>query len=213
MRPIGGVSHQPIVPVPISLSSGFSPPSSKGSPERLFQESAAIGVLHSAPPFVLRWSLRSDFRLSVRSVALDFTRHALPPATVDDMDSMINVVLAHNLAYAATQVMKYSTTGSRRVQRFDELEHTHSVLSASEAGLQGEAASLGANVQRLEGEKKSLVSEKLVLEDVHSALEGQEESLTQANEGLMIQNESQEQDFVDSKRELEVLRDDHNWIL
>ncbi|CAH1433873.1 unnamed protein product [Lactuca virosa] len=47
---IGGASHQPFVPVPISLSPGFSPSSLKGSPERLFQESAAIGVLHSAPP-------------------------------------------------------------------------------------------------------------------------------------------------------------------
>lgn len=121
--------------MPISLSPGFSPPASKGSPERLFQEFAVVWVLHSAPPFVLAWSLRSESHLSVRSVALDFTRHDLPPATVVDMDSMSNTVLAHNLAYVVTQAMTYLAAGSRRVQRFNELEHAHSVLSASEAGL------------------------------------------------------------------------------
>lgn len=199
--------------MPISLSPGFSPPSSKGSPERLFQEFAIVWVLHSAPPFVLGWSLRSDSRLSERSVVLDFTHHALPPATIDDMDSMSNAILAHNLAYVVAQAMTYLAVGSCRVQRFNELEHAHSVLSASEAGLQGEVAGLGATVQRLEGENRSLVSEKSVLEDVRSALEGQVESLTQANEGLMIQNEILERDLIDHEQELEVLRVDRNWLL
>nr|KAJ0203816.1 hypothetical protein LSAT_V11C500256730 [Lactuca sativa] len=164
----------------------MTPPSSKGSPERLFQEFAVVWVLHSAPSFVLAWSLRSESHLSVRFVALDFTRHDLPPATVDDMDSMSNTVLAHNLAYVVTQAMTYLAAGSHRVQRFNELEHAHSVLSASE---------------------------KSVLEDVRSALEGQVESLTQANEGLMIQNEILERDLVDREQEFEVLRVDRNWLL
>lgn len=179
---------------------------------KLFQESAVVRVLYCAPPFVPRWSLRSDSYFSVRFVTLEFTFHALPPATVDDMDSMSNVVLDHNLTYAATQAMTYLTAGSRHVQQFDELEHAHSVLSTSEAGLQDEVSGLGATVRRLEGENKSIVSEKMVLENVRSALEGQVDSLTKANEGLMIHNESLERDLVDRVQELEVLRADRNWL-
>lgn len=64
---------------------------------------------------------------------LDFTRHALPPATVDDMDSMSNTVLARNLAYAAMQAMTYLAAESYRVQQFDELDHVHSFLAASKS--------------------------------------------------------------------------------
>lgn len=39
------------------------------------------------------------------------------------------------------------------------------------------------------------------------------ESLTQTNEGLMIQNESLERDLADRERELEVSRADRNWLL
>lgn len=39
------------------------------------------------------------------------------------------------------------------------------------------------------------------------------ESLTQANEGLMIQNEILERDLVDREQEFEVLRADRNWLL
>ena len=86
------MSHQPLVP--ISVSVGVNPLSLRSSPERLFQGSAP-----TLPVLISGWSLRPDSRLSMRSVALDFTRHALPPATLDDTDSMGNVVLAHNLAY------------------------------------------------------------------------------------------------------------------
>ncbi|XP_023751348.1 uncharacterized protein LOC111899727 [Lactuca sativa] len=53
----------------------------------------------------------------------------------------------------------------------------------------------------------------MILEDVCGVLEGQVESLTQANEGLMIQNESLEWDLANRERELEVLRGDRNWLL
>nr|KAJ0199749.1 hypothetical protein LSAT_V11C600329620 [Lactuca sativa] len=77
--------------------------------------SGPIGVPYGEPAFVSGWSLRSNSCLSVRSIALDFTRHALPPATIDDMDSMSNVVLAHNHACTAAQAMTYLVARSRRV--------------------------------------------------------------------------------------------------
>ena len=61
-----------------------------------------VEALRSTPIFVSGWILRSDSRLSIRDVALDFTLRALPPTTLDDMDSMSNVVLAHNLTYGFT---------------------------------------------------------------------------------------------------------------
>ena len=109
--------------------------------------------------------------------------------------------------------MTYLAAGSRRVHRFGELEHVHSSLVESEAVLRSKVADLNGTVGRLENKNKSLVSGKLVLEDVRSVLEGQVESFTQANEGLMIQNESLERDLVDREPELEVLRTDHSWLL
>lgn len=44
---------------------------------------------------------RADSHLSVRYTDLVFTQHALPPATIEDVDAMNNDALAHNLAYAA----------------------------------------------------------------------------------------------------------------
>nr|KAJ0209428.1 hypothetical protein LSAT_V11C400206260 [Lactuca sativa] len=79
--------------------------------------------------------------------------------------------------------------------------------------LKGKVSDLSANVSRLECENKSLVSGKMILEDVRSVLEGQVESLTQANEGLMIQNESLEWDLADREWELEVLRGDRKVLL
>lgn len=52
-----------------------------------------------------------------------------------------------------------------------------------------------------------------MLEDVRSTLEAQVESLTQTNEGLMIQNESLEFNLVNRERELEALRVDRSWLL
>nr|KAJ0190369.1 hypothetical protein LSAT_V11C800430480 [Lactuca sativa] len=129
------------------------------------------------------------------------------------MDSMSNVILAHNLAYAVAQAMTYLVVGSHRVQQFDNLEHFHSSLVESEASLRSSVAKLSVMVVRLEDENRFLVSEKSVLEDVHGVLEGQVESLTQSNKGLMIQNESMERDVVDRERELEVLRADRSWLL
>ncbi|CAI9290035.1 unnamed protein product [Lactuca saligna] len=67
---VEGGLHQPIIL--ISLGTGVSPPSSRGSPERLFHGPSVVGALRNAPVFVPGWSLRFDCRLSVRSVAWDF---------------------------------------------------------------------------------------------------------------------------------------------
>nr|KAJ0212850.1 hypothetical protein LSAT_V11C400199660 [Lactuca sativa] len=151
-------------------------------------------------------SLHSDSHLSVCSVALDFTRHALTPAIVDDIDSMSNAILAHNLAYVTAHAMTYLAAGSDCVQQFYKLEHVHFSLVESEAVLRAKVTVLSTTVGRLEEENKSLISEKLVLEDVLSVLEGQVGSLTQANESL-------EWDLDDHDRELEVLSVDRSWLL
>ena len=75
-----------------------------------------VEALRNMPVFVPGWGLCYDSRFSVRYVALDFTRHSLPPGTMDDMDSMSNAILAHNFAYVAAQAMTYPAVGSCRVQ-------------------------------------------------------------------------------------------------
>lgn len=155
---------------------GVNPQFLKGSHEQLLSESATVEVLHSAPVFVPGWSLRPDSCFFVRSVAFYFTLHALPPATVDDMDSMSNVVLAHNLAYAAGQAMTYLSARSHCVLWFGELERVHSALVESEVGLMCDVADLRATVCRLESENKPMLSGKLVLEDMHRVLKAQVES-------------------------------------
>ena len=112
------------------------------------------------------------------SAPLDFILHTLPLATLDDMGSMSNDVLAHNLAYAAAQAMTYLAVGSLRVQRFNDLEQVHSSLVESEAILRSKVVDLSAMVVHLEGENRSLVSGKSMLEDVRGVLESQVESLT-----------------------------------
>ena len=72
------------------------------------------------------------------------------------------------------------------MQRFDDLEHEHAALIESKSNLRGKVEDMGAAIARLEDENMSLVSRKLVQEDVCSVLEGQVESLTQTHEGLMI---------------------------
>ena len=162
--------------------------------------------------FVIRWNLCPDSRLSLRSAALEFTYHALPLATVEDMDSMNNAALAHNLAYAAVHAMTYMAVKSRCVQWFNDLDHAHSFLEASEVSLKGKVTDLSATIYRLDQQNNSLVSEKLVLEEARSPLEAQVESLTQTNEGLMIHNEILECDLVDRERKLEVVRADRSWL-
>lgn len=112
--------------------------------------STATKFSHGVIVFVLGWNLRPDSHLSVHSAAIEFTHHALPPATVEDMDSMNNVAPAHNLSYATVQSMTYLVIGSRRMQRFCDLEDAHSILIASEVSLKGEVADRGATVHRLD---------------------------------------------------------------
>lgn len=50
-------------------------------------------------PFVSKWNLYDDSRLSVRANVVDFSHHAFPLAAVADMDAMTNVALSHNMPY------------------------------------------------------------------------------------------------------------------
>ena len=56
----------------------------------MHHESSVVGAFRGASVFVPGWSLRADSHLSVRSTALEFTQHSLPPATTEDMDVMNN---------------------------------------------------------------------------------------------------------------------------
>lgn len=65
-----------------------------------------------------------------------------------------------------------------------------------------------------------LVSKKANTEEIQPALEATVDSLTQANEGLMIQNESLERDVCDRDKliagvrvEVEVAQRDWDWLL
>lgn len=65
-----------------------------------------------------------------------------------------------------------------------------------------------------------LALEKTVAEEIRSALEAKVNSLTQANEGLMIQNESLKHNVCDcdklleeARAEAEVVRRDKDWLL
>lgn len=147
---IEGASQQPVVPDPIALSLGVSSQSSGDSVERLLHKPAVVKIPYGVPVFVPEWNLRPDSRMYVHYVALKFTYHALPPVTVEDMDSMNNVALAHSLAYAVAQAVTYLVVGSWRVQRLNDLEHAYSALVASESSLKGEVTDLGATVHRLD---------------------------------------------------------------
>lgn len=159
-------SHYPIVPAVIASSPCASPRSLRDSVERLHHEFSTMGAFHGGSVFVPRWNLRVDSHFSVRSATLEFTQHALSTATIKDIDMINNVALSHNLAYAMAQAMAYLAAGSRRVQRFDNLERAHSALVTSEASLKGPVMELEVAAHLLDQKNKSLVLEKLLLEDV-----------------------------------------------
>lgn len=85
----------------IALSPYSSPRSLRDSAERLHHDSSAAEAFRGASVFFLGWSLHADSLFSVHSAALEFTQHALPPTTIEDMDAMNNVTLSHNLDYVA----------------------------------------------------------------------------------------------------------------
>ena len=96
--------------------------------------------------FVPSWDLCNDSRLSVRANALEFSRHALPPAVVGDMDAMSNPALVHNMAYAATQTMFYLVAGSRRVHALGEMEAIHAACESRVTGLERRLGELGKDL-------------------------------------------------------------------
>lgn len=75
--------------------------------------------------YVSAWSLHES-RLSVRTNAVEFARHAFPLAIVVDMEAMGSSALSHNMSYAAAQTMFYLVAGARRIQLPNEMEAAHS---------------------------------------------------------------------------------------
>lgn len=116
--------------------------------------------------------------------------------------------------------MCYLAAGSQWIQQLDDLKRAHSYLVASEADLKCQVAELERTIWGFDKKYDLLAAEKEFVEDVWSSLEAQVDSLTQSNEGLMIQNESLERDLSDHDRELyviqvelESLRVDRDWLL
>lgn len=116
--------------------------------------------------------------------------------------------------------MCYLAAGSQWIQQLDDLKRAHSYLVASEADLKCQVAELERTIWGFDKKYDLLAAEKEFVEDVWSSLEAQVDSLTQSNEGLMIQNESLERDLSDRdwelcvmQLELESLRVDRDWML
>lgn len=65
------------------------------------------------------------------------------------------------------------------------------------AELERSVSELSGNLQRSEQKYQLLVSKKVVVKEVKSGLETKVDSLSQVNEGLMIQVESLERDVAD----------------
>lgn len=136
------------------------------------------------------------------------------------MEAMGSPILSHNMSYVVAQAMFYLVTGARRIQLLNEMVVTHSGCSAREGGLRHRIFELESDVRGLEQKCMLLASEKTVLEEIQYALERKVDSLTQVNEGLVIQNESLERDVVDRDKlvatvqaDVEAARHDRDWLL
>lgn len=70
------------------------------------------------------------------------------------------------------------------------MEVTHAGCSARKVELKRQISELGRDVHDSDKRHALLSSEKIVVEEIQFALEMKVDSLTQVNEGLMIQNES-----------------------
>lgn len=88
------------------------------------------------------------------------------------------------------------------------------------AELERSVSELSGNLQRSEQKYQLLVSKKVVVKEVKSGLETKVDSLSQVNEGLMIQVESLERDAVDCDRVItalqasaDVVQRDLDWLL
>lgn len=93
--------------------------------------------------------------------------------------------------------MFYLVAGAWRIQLLSEMEATHVGCGFRVAELERRVSELGDDLQHSEKKYQLLVSEKASVEEVRSLLEAKVDSITQVNEGLMIQVESLERDVVD----------------
>lgn len=100
------------------------------------------------------------------------------------------------------------------------MEVAHSSCSVRKASRKRRITELENDVHGLEQRYTLLVSEKVVVEEVRSALEVKLDALTQSNEGLMIQNESLERNvgdhdklIVDARAEAGAARCGWDWLL
>lgn len=93
--------------------------------------------------------------------------------------------------------MFYLVTGSRCILLLNEMEAAHVGCTTQEVELKRHILELEKDVCGFDQKYALLSSEKAVAEEVQSMLEMKVGSLTQANKGLMIQNECLEQDVSD----------------
>lgn len=221
---VSGASKHPVVPVPVdSFVPIISSPSKGPSDPRQASISPGRGTGEgsSGPsPFVPTWSLHNESCLSVHANAMEFARYAFPPAAVADMEAMVSPSLSHNITYVAAQAMFYLIAGTRHIQLLGEMEATHAWCGSCVIELERHVSELGDDLQRSEQKYQLLVSEKAIVEKVRSTLEAKVDSLTQVNEGLMIQVESLERDAIEHDQMVtalqasaDVAQHDLDWLL
>lgn len=116
--------------------------------------------------------------------------------------------------------MFYLVAGARRIQLLGEMEVVHVGCCSRVTELERRVSEHGVDLQCSEQKYQLLGSEKSVEEEVRSSLEAKVDSLTQVNEGLMIQVESLECDAVDHDRVVtalqasaDVAQRDLDWLL
>lgn len=104
------MSQQPVVPVELASYAPINLSPLKGhrdlgqalvSPINDFNEGS------SRPTFNPSCNLHNESRLSACANALEFARHAFPPAAAADMEAMGSPALSHNMTYVAVQSMFY----------------------------------------------------------------------------------------------------------
>lgn len=131
---------------------------------------------------------------------MEFSRHAFPTVVVADMEAMGSPSLSHNMSYVVAQAMFYPVAGAHRIQLLSKMEAAYLGCGAQETILKHRITEHENDVHGFEQMCALLASEKVVTEEVRATLEAKVDSLTYANKGLMIQNESQECDVCDRNK-------------
>lgn len=136
------------------------------------------------------------------------------------MEAMGSPPLSHNMSYDVVQAMFFLVAGARRIELLGEIEAAHVGCGSRVTELGHRVSKLGDYLQCSKQKYQLLFSEKSAMEEVSSALEAKVDSLTQINEGLMIQVESLERDVADRDRLITALQvsanatqRDLDWLL